>query len=91
MVTGPSFISSTFISAPNSPVPISLPNAKLSSRQNCSYSGTDISRVLPYVGGTVAFLGGGVEGELADNQYLAVCFKNGFVHYAVFVIENAPG
>lgn len=43
----------------------------------------------PYVGGTVAFLGGGVEGELADNQYLAVCFKNGFVHYAVFVIENA--
>lgn len=30
-----------------------------------------------------------MEGELADNQYLAVCFKNGFVHYAVFVIENA--
>ena len=34
---------STFMSAPNSPVPISLPNAKLNSLQNCSYSGIDIS------------------------------------------------
>ena len=43
MVTGPSFNNSTFMSAPNSPVPISLPNAKLNSLQNCSYSGIDIS------------------------------------------------
>ena len=24
-----------------------------------------------------------------DNQYFAACLKNGFVHHAVFVIENA--
>lgn len=36
IVTGPSFKSSTFMSAPNSPVPTCLPIASLSLRQNSS-------------------------------------------------------
>ena len=36
MVTGPSFNSSTFMSAPNSPVPTGLPRASDSLRQNSS-------------------------------------------------------
>ena len=36
IVTGPSFKSSTFMSAPKVPVPISLPNAAVNSLQNFS-------------------------------------------------------
>lgn len=43
MVTGPSLSSSTFMSAPNSPVPTDFPSAVLRSLQNFSYSGTESS------------------------------------------------
>ena len=40
MVTGPSFSSSTFISAPNSPAATGFPSCSSTTSRNRSYSGT---------------------------------------------------
>lgn len=48
----------------------------------CGGSGTE-------EGGSVAFFGGGVEGELGDDGGLAVDVEEGGVHFAVAVFEDA--
>ena len=39
--------------------------------------------------GAVAFFGGGVEGELADDEGLAVAILKGEIHLSIGIIEDA--
>ena len=69
IVTGPSLSSSTFMSAPNSPVPISFPIAELILSQKVSYRGIDISGraarmydgLLPFLRKSMLCLAGGAD------------------------------
>ena len=86
MVTGPSFIDSTFISAPNSPVPTSKPRLRHSAMtffvQRYGFFG---ARCLGKAG--TARFAVGKERELADYKQLSSRVGGIYVHLPCLVLE----